>query len=213
MKKLTIAIVAGGKLDKRFLKEIIRADRIIGVDRGAAWLLEQGVTPSVAIGDFDSVTKKELRAIKKIVKDVREEPPHPKYATDLELALDYALGLKPREVIIFGGIGTRLDHTIAAVHFLEKFLEKGINGKIIDERNEIILIRGKHSVLGHSPYRYLSILPHTHKIVVSLTGFAYPLTRKELIRSTSRGISNEITGEEAWIEVHEGIALVIKSRD
>lgn len=207
---MNITIVAGGKLQKRFLSEI-QSNFIIGVDRGAAWLLKQKVIPDVAIGDFDSVTKRELLQIKQKVQKIIREPPHPKYKTDLELAVDYAIGLKPRSVIIFGGIGTRLDHTIAAVHLLEKLLEHGVNGKIIDERNEIELIQEIHKIVPS--HRYVSILPHSKKIVISLSGFAYPLTHMKLTRGTSRGISNEIIGDQAMIEVHEGIALVIKSRD
>lgn len=207
---MTVAIVAAGTLDKKLLKKIRTTDFIVGVDRGAAWLLKQKVIPNVAIGDFDSISKNELQIIKKNVKKVIVHP-QKKDATDLELAVDYAIKLKPKQVIIFGGIGTRLDHTIAAVHLLEKLLEKGINGKIIDEKNEIELIQQTHEVFpSHS---YVSILPHTKKIVVSLSGFAYPLSRKELVRSSSRGISNEVVGKKAVIEVHEGIALVIKSRD
>lgn len=204
---MNIAIVAGGKLLKQFLTEIQQADFIIGVDRGALWLLQQKITPDVAIGDFDSVTRKEFQKIKQKVKKVIEFSKK-KAATDLELAVDYAIKQKSERVIIFGGIGTRLDHTIAAVHLLEKLTT---SGKIIDSRNEIELVRKALHVFPS--HRYVSILPYTKKIVVSLSGFAYPLSRKELVRSTSRGISNEVVGKKAKIEVHEGIALVIKSRD
>lgn len=204
---MNIAIVAGGKLQKRFLGEIHKADFLIGVDRGALWLLQNNVIPDVAIGDFDSVTKKEFQKIKQKVKKVFEFEKE-KNATDLELAVDYAIGLKPKHVTIFGGVGTRLDHTIAAVHLLEKL---PTSGKIIDSRNEIQLVRKTLHIFPS--HRYVSILPHTKKIIVSLSGFVYPLSRKELVRSTSIGISNEVVGKKAVIEVHEGIALVIKSRD
>lgn len=208
---MNITIVAGGKLDKRSLKEITRADICIGVDRGAAWLLEHGVIPDVAIGDFDSVTQKDLQLIKQKVKKIIEFPKK-KDATDLELAVDYAIGLKPKEVVIFGGIGTRLDHTMAAVHILEKLLKKRIHGRVIDGKNKMTLVKDLHAV-SRSPHHYVSILPYTRSVVVSLSGFAYPLTRKRLIRGTSRGISNVVVEKSATIEVHEGIALVIKSRD
>lgn len=204
---MNIAIVAGGKLLKQFLTEIQQADFVIGVDRGALWLLQQKITPDVAIGDFDSVTKKEIQFIKQKVKKVIEFS-QKKDATDLELAVDYAIKKKPKHVTIFGGIGTRLDHTVAAVHLLEKLIT---SGKIIDSRNEIQLVRKTLHIFPS--HRYVSILPHTKKIIASLSGFSYPLKRKTLIRGTSRGISNEVIGKKAFIEVHEGIALVIKSRD
>ncbi|OGG24124.1 thiamine diphosphokinase [Candidatus Gottesmanbacteria bacterium RIFCSPLOWO2_01_FULL_43_11b] len=208
---MNIAIVAGGKLQKRFFKKIRSADKIIGVDRGALWLVANKILPDVAFGDFDSVTKKDLKIIKQKVKKVIKYP-QKKDATDLELAVDYAISLKPKKVVIFGGIGTRLDHTIAAVHLLEKFLKKGIAGNVIDGKNKMTLVKDSHAV-SRSPHHYVSILPFTPSIVISLSGFAYPLTRKRLIRGTSRGISNVVIEKSAIIEVHEGIALVIKSRD
>ena len=209
---MKIAIVAGGKLDKRFLKEISQADMRIGVDRGAWWLVQNKLTPDVALGDFDSVTKRQLQRMKTKVKKVLVFPPL-KDATDLELAVDYAIRLKPKEVIIFGGIGTRLDHTMAAVHLLEKLLNKRIKGAIVDEHNEIVLVKDFYRMDKKQQYRYLSLLPHTQSVVVSLSGFAYPLVGVQLKRGTSRGISNELTGKRATIKVHEGMALVIKSRD
>ncbi len=214
MKKngLTVAIIAGGVLDKSLIRQIRRAQKIIGVDRGARWLIKNKLTPDVALGDFDSVTKRELLLIKKKAKKVLMFSAQ-KDATDLELAVDYSFRLKPKEVIIFGGIGTRLDHTIAAVHMLEKFLSKGIKAAIVDERNEIILVKDSYRVNKKQQYRYLSLLPHTQSVTVSLSGFTYPLVGIQLKRGTSRGISNELKRKSATINVHKGIALVIKSRD
>lgn len=212
MKKNTIAIVAGGTLDKRFLPEIMRADMRIGVDRGAAWLLKQKVIPDVAIGDFDSVTKRELQSIKKKVKKVIEYP-QSKDATDLELAVDYATRFKPKRVVIFGGIGTRLDHTWAGIHLLLRLSSYNIYGYIVDNFNKIFIVRRELTVKPSKIFCYISIFPLIKDATVTLTGFRYPVERQTFIHGSTLGVSNEIVSESASITVHEGIVLVVKSRD
>ena len=56
---MKVAIVSGAP--KAWLDlEDIKSSFIIGVDRGALVLIEQGICPHLSIGDFDSVTESEL---------------------------------------------------------------------------------------------------------------------------------------------------------
>jgi thiamine pyrophosphokinase len=208
----TVAIVAGGILDKRFLREIMRADMRIGVDRGAAWLLKQKVIPDVAIGDFDSVTKRQLQSLKQKVKTVIEYPQN-KDATDLELAVDYAIGLKPKQVVIFGGIGTRFDHTWAGIHLLMRLSSYNIYGYIVDNFNEICIVRRVLRMKPLENFRYISIFPLIKNATVTLTGFRYPVERQTFMYGSTLGVSNEIIAKQARIEIHQGIVLVIRSKD
>lgn len=204
-----IAIVAGGKLAKQFLPDIAHGDYVIGVDRGAYWLIRNGIVPDVAIGDFDSVRSSELRAIKQKVKRVKIYPKAKDY-TDTELALTHAIKLRPREVVIYGAAGSRLDHVMATVYLLEKLGGKGL---IRDERNEVRLVCGQMTVLNDARYRYVSLLPVDEEIEVTLKGFHYNVSRAVIGRGVTRGVSNELTGEKGTITLHRGRALVIRSRD
>lgn len=206
-----ITIVGSGTLSEQFLKDIKKSGIVIGVDRGAAWLLDHGITPQVAIGDFDSVTKKELVHIKKSIKTV-EFYPADKDFTDMELAVQYALKQKPSEVVIYGGSGTRTDHTLGTFHLLEYFLNAGIAARLIDEHNEVRLLAGRKTIQKGS-FRYVSILPFSESATVSLIGFLYEVSRLPLTRGMTRGISNEFRGKKGMIEVHEGVVWVIQSKD
>lgn len=207
-----IAIVANGKLSKSFLNNIRRVDYVIGVDRGAYWLITNDVTPDIAIGDFDSVSTTELRVIRQKAKRI-EEHPKEKDFTDTELAVDHALSLKPKEVVIFGAIGRRLDHTLGNVYLLEKISEQGIAGIIRDRNNEVRIVSGRLLLNREPRYRYVSLLPITEVIEVSLTGFLYDVSRALIRRGETLGVSNEIKEKEAVIEIHCGKALVVRSRD
>lgn len=200
-----ILIFGNGELSKKFLQEIHEGDYVIGVDRAAYWLLEQVVTPDMAIGDFDSTTKKEMSSITKSIRIVKTYKPE-KDQTDLELAIHYADTLGPSEVVIFGATGTRLDHTLAALHLLHKHI-------LVDQNNRIRLIGCGKTIIKKASYRYVSILPYTKSITLSLTGFRYDLVKTKLIRGTTRGVSNEFVGRQAVIDLFAGKAWVVESND
>lgn len=196
-----ILIFGSGKLHKKFLREIQKDDYVIGVDRAAHWLLTHGVTPHVAIGDFDSATKSELDLIKKSIKLVKQYPSK-KDATDMELALRYARGI----TLVFGWSGNRLDHTLAALHLMGRHI-------LIDNKNRIRLAGRGKTIIEKASYRYVSILPYTKSIMLSLTGFKYNLNRKILNKGSSLGVSNEIVGKQGVIHIFSGRAWVIESND
>ena len=77
-----IALFAGGDLTA------VNRDfaLFVGVDRGAFYLLKQGLPLDLAVGDFDSVSDEELMHIKDRAKEVIQAQPE-KDDTDLELAV------------------------------------------------------------------------------------------------------------------------------
>lgn len=207
-----IVIVGGGTLSEQFLPEIKKANCVIGVDHGAAWLIAHGITPNIAIGDFDSVTKEEFARIKQSVKIVMVHPAEKDF-TDMELAVAEAIKLKPKKVIIYGGIGTRIDHTLGTMHLLERFLRAGVDVIIKNETNAMMLLDRQRTVQKNPEHRYISLLPYTDAATVSLRGFLYEASHLQLTRGMTRGISNEFVGDTGIIDVHEGIVLVIQSKD
>lgn len=184
-----------------FLREIRTGDYIIAVDRAAYWLLSHHVTPDIAVGDFDSASHEEFRLIKKFIKVIKQYPSI-KDKTDMELALSYARG----QTFIYGWSGTRLDHTLATLHMMKHHI-------LIDENNRIRLIGLGKTVIEKASYRYISVLPYTKSITLSLTGFTYNLTRKILTKGSSVGVSNEIIGKEGVLHVFSGKAWLIESND
>lgn len=209
---MNVAIVANGDLDERLLSDIGSADFVIGVDRGAYWLLQHGVIPQIAMGDFDSTSVRELGIIKRKVHDIRAFPSE-KDATDLELAIDHAISRKPKEVIIYGAVGSRFDHTLIAVNLLEKLLQKNIEAKMRDQYNELFLLQSRRTIYKSPKYKYASVVAYSPKAVVTLRGVLYPVTKHIFYRNSSLGVSNKIVGKQAEIIVHSGIVLVIQSRD
>src|SRR3989338_8261607 len=68
MKNCHVVIVGNGNITENFLKRVNSADFVISVDRATLYLIDRGVIPDIAIGDFDSVSLSELEIIKKKAK-------------------------------------------------------------------------------------------------------------------------------------------------
>ena len=48
---------------------------------------------------------------------------------------------------------------------------------------------------------------------ITLRGFKYPLTDKDIAIGTSLCISNELAADEAVITLQDGVLIVVESRD
>ena len=70
---------------------------------------------------------------------IKTVPTH-KDETDMELGLDFAVELGADDIVIFGGIGSRFDHTLANAHLLLRLLKKGVRARLVDEKNCVELI-------------------------------------------------------------------------
>ncbi len=213
---MNVLIVSGGNIEIKFLKKFLckNYEQIIAVDKGLESLYELNETPNYIVGDFDSLKKGILEFYKNKETKICNYEPEKDY-TDTELGLKLAISLKPEKITIIGGIGTRLDHTLANIHILKKCLEKNIKCEIIDSHNKIYLINSYVEIEKKNSYgKYFSIIPLTSKVEgITLKGFKYPLNNYTLEVGSSLGISNEIIEKSATIEISKGILIVIESKD
>lgn len=213
-----IIIFTGGSIDIDFLRQQDFSGKenvVICADHGLKAAHDLSLLPQFVVGDFDSAGK-ELLAEYEGRKDVTfvRFPPE-KDDTDTELALHMAMDMEPEEILIFGGFGTRLDHTLANIGLLKQPLERGIKAVLCDPYNKIRMVSGEYRIQKTEAFGdYVSILPFGKDAKgVTLAGFQYPLKDALMPQGCSLGVSNEIVEEEAVITVKEGILLVIESRD
>lgn len=207
-----ISIIAGGNVSVSLLSQMRDSDYIIGVDRGAYWLTKHSIIPDIALGDFDSVTSGEYRFVEKRVKKIIRYPSR-KDATDLELAVEYAVKVNPKKVWIFGAIGTRFDHSWAGIQLLTRLSSHNIYGYIVDNFNEISIVRRSLTLFPSKKFRYVSIFPLHGSAEVTLTGFRYTVSHHVFRSDSTLGVSNEIIETSARIIVHRGTVILIRSRD
>lgn len=211
-----IIIVSGGTIGDRahdILSESQLEDLLVGVDRGTLALIEHQFQPVYAFGDFDSVNSEEMALIESKVRQIRSFDAIDKDWTDTELAFHWALKQNPQQILLLGGTGTRLDHSLSNVFLLEAALEKGIDCRMIDEHNEVRLINRPCTIV-HGPYQYVSLLSLSDVSTgITLEGFQYPLHQATLFRGQSLGVSNVLIDETGTIMLESGLLLVIQSKD
>lgn len=188
----------------------------IGVDRGALHLVRMGIVPREAVGDFDSVSKREYATIVEaisIVDQYRAE----KNETDTELAVERAMKYHPNEIMLTGVTGGRLDHMESALHLLYRFQIKHptITFMIRNPLNEIRMLQsGVHEVLQNPQLPYVSFFPFGGTVHgLTLKGFKYETTEATLETGMTRFTSNELADGVCTISFREGICLMVRSTD
>ena len=210
-------IVCGGKIDKEFGLNEIKTDgidAIIATDSGMDFLYENGVTPDIIVGDFDSATKTVLEYFEGRGQTEIHRLNPVKDDTDTEYAIRLAIKHGARSIVVIGATGSRIDHVLGNISLLGIGLESGIDIRIIDANNRIRMADKPVTIEKSSQYgRFVSLIAVTDDNEVSLKGFKYPVTDYSFDRFTSLGISNEIIDDHAVIDIHRGKFIIIESKD
>ena len=207
-------IIAGGRLvDGKILMELfLKADLRVAADSGLQHLEDFGLIPDYLVGDIDSL--EDVTILDRLPESVKVMT-HPveKDKTDTEIAADLLIDSGCTEITILGGTGSRLDHTLSNIQLLRTIFNRGVNGRIIDDNNQIIYLPREYQIKGNKDC-YYSILPlGTEGIGVSLKGFHYPLDNVEIPFGSSLGISNYLEDNEGQIVVHHGEGILIRAKD
>lgn len=183
--------------------DIREGDLVIAADGGYRALTGHGAQPHLVVGDFDSLGY---------------VPPHPhivrhpvmKDDTDTGLALEEGWARGFRRFGIYGGLGGRLDHTLANLQLLAGLACRGGVGFLVGADTAITaLTRGR---LDFDPgyAGVVSVFCHGDRARgVTLTGLKYSLSGAELTGTVPLGVSNEFTGAPAAVAVEEGVLLVV----
>ncbi len=206
-----IVIFAGGVLrpGKAVDAAIAQADYVIAADGGAATALSYGCTPSIVVGDFDSLDPT-------LHEQLREQGIHliqaaiEKNETDTELAVQVAIEQGASAITLLGALGgARFDHTMANILLLADI--EAVPTRIIDGPSICWLLRGPGltTISGHVG-DLLSLLPLTPEASdIRTTGLYYPLHGETLYFGKPRGVSNVLTQEHAEVSLESGMLLII----
>jgi len=186
-------------------------DTLVAADGGYLHMKKLGIQPHLLIGDLDSLPAPEVETLRAAGVEL-EIFPREKDATDLELALARVAERGVQEIRVVAALGGRLDQTLANLGLLEMDELKGIDVRLDDGHEEILIIRSKSSVTG-TPGDTLSLLSMEGCTKgITTQGLKYPLKGETLCPSRSRGISNVMLETEAVIEVRTGALLCIHTR-
>ena len=185
------------------------ADYIIAADGGQNRAREFGLQPDCVIGDFDSTTLNEDFDCLYITY------PAEKDLTDTEAALTHALEKGCRNVILLGGMGGRLDHTMGNIGLLDKYYNSFDHMEFIDGKNKMELLKNSGRTLKRDArYKYFGLVSlNAEASGINIRGAKYELTGASLERASTLGVSNEFSEDTVEIYVREGTLLIVRSAD
>ena len=176
-----LILVGGGDIDLPQLQGFAESYPIVAVDGGISSVLAAGLSPSLLLGDFDSIQPAD------IPDDVPMVHITDQYSTDFEKAL--AVVSAPL-LLGFGFLGKRLDHSLAALHALAgQYAKTPI--VLIDPHDAVICCRGAIELDLPASAR-CSIWPITTQQFSKSTGLRWPLDGLNLAVGQELGTSNQV---------------------
>ena len=209
MRCVIITAVCEGGLTSCYHPE--EDDFILCADHGWKLALDEGITPDAVISDFDSYEGSDLP-----VKCVMRHPVE-KDDTDTMLCVKYALEHGMKDILIIGGIGGRLDHTVANLQTLLYASVRGARIEMRDGNSRLHMLSAPHFTeitLPACEGYTLSVFAVGGKCKgISERGVYYKIADTDLTPDFPLGVSNKITADKAHISIREGNLLIVESRD
>ena len=179
----------------------------IGADAGALHLAQKGIHMVLALGDYDSAGSESVELIRRY-SDEMITLPVMKDDSDSEAAIRRAAAMGYKKILVYGGLGGRIDHEIVNLRLAYAYP----GTVLIDQMNRIeALTEGTHTIKKDT-YSYVSFFAW-QEAEITLRGMKYPLDHAVIGFEDLYTLSNEILDEQGTVTVHRGRILMICSRD
>ena len=183
-------------------------DFILCADGGYDYAKAAGIIPDMLIGDLDSITAPNDPAIETLIFPAEKDD------TDTGICLQTALEKGYKDILIIGGLGGRLDHTMSNIQLITGKCHLTHRITIRDKSNSCTVITDGSVTLPYIENQYVSIFSMSEESAgVTTSGLKYPLDDAVMVYGSTLGTSNEIVGDSATISVKEGRLLIITSME
>ncbi len=182
--------------------ELTVNDLVIAADSGVINAEKLNISPDFIIGDFDSLGYTPTNANTII---------HPVEKDDTDTMLAVKLGLEQgyKSFRVFGGIGGRLDHTVANIQTASYIAENGGNAVFYGSNENLTVIKNNQITFDKENKGNISIFALEDCINVNIKGLFYELSNGCLSENFPLGTSNKFINKDATISVEEGKLLII----
>ena len=180
--------------------------RVIAADAGILHAAPLGLAPELWVGDFNSVPAELRDAFPEVERRVF---PADKDRTDGEIAIDAALALGARSLVMAGAFGgPRADHAFLHLTAAVRLAEAGIDVVLTSGPQEGVPLRPGRTAFDYAQGTPFSIIAFTELSGLSLAGAKWPLTAIDVPFGSSLTISNAVSGR-LTAELGRGRAMLI----
>lgn len=204
-RKKTRCVVVGAMECESDFGWLCEEDYVILADGGYRY--NKKLNYNLIIGDFDSLgfIPDEENVMQYLVQ---------KDDTDMMLAVKAGLERGYEDFLLLGGIGGRLDHTIANIQTLAYLKSLGKRAKMIGEGQQIELLKNETCTIPCRERGLVSVFAYGGMARdVSIEGLLYEARHVDLTVEFPLGVSNHWNGKDARISVRQGSLLLILTDD
>lgn len=178
-------------------------DLVIAADKGYEALEAYGVPPDLVVGDFDSLGHRPSHPNVIQLPQVKDD-------TDMVYALRAGLERGYRRFVLLGGVGGRLEHTLANLQALAWLTAQGARGILAGEGTVATALRNETMTFPAGLSGFLSVFCLSGQAEgVTLKNLKYELTEHTLTADFPLGVSNEFREEAAVVSVARGTLLAL----
>ncbi len=202
---------SGTMLDRTFedLRNSGDKHMIVAADGGARLAKKLDFAIDLLIGDMDSLTEDDLKAIDASGAEIKRVSPE-KDETDLELALKIVIERGVNWIRIIGATGGRLDQLLGNVHLLTLPYLCDVDVRLIAGEQETRLLSAGEHVINGNEGDTVSLLPIGGDVLnIKTENLQYPLNGEPLFFGPARGISNVMLADSARVTFDAGRLLLI----
>jgi len=198
-------------VDQNLLSRLAKNSVLIGVDGGLNYIIQAGLCPDWAIGDFDSVQPGLLKKLSSRTKILHF--PVEKDYTDIELALKLTRIYRPRQINVLGLTGgDRFDHQVVNCSMLSNLALTGCVVKAWSGSQRMVFTSG-FSILHGNQGRHFSVLALSGVASIKISGAKYSVSNLKLLPGSGIGLGNKIVGKQALILVKSGVICTSQWKD
>ena len=181
----------------------------IAADSGIDHAKRLGLTPDVVVGDLDSVSVEGLAWVTDLGVPIHRYPTD-KDQTDLEIALDTAVGSGHPRILVIALGGGRLDHLLANYSVLGDRRYAAAHVDALDGTALVSVVHDQRTLEGRSGELVSLVAINGDATMVTTTGLQYPLEGETLPAGASRGVSNVFSGTHATVQIGGGTLLAVQ---
>lgn len=178
-------------------------DYVIAADGGFSHVEALGLRADLVLGDFDSLGR---------VPDHPNLRRHPAVKDDTDMLLAARTGdeMGFGTFVLLGGMGGRLDHTLANLQTLVWLSRRGRRAFLVGEGTAAAAVTNGTLRFAAREKGVISVFCAGEAAAgVWLTGLKYPLENAVLTCDMPLGVSNEFIGGESAVTVGEGTLLAL----
>lgn len=198
----TTIILADGEFPTKpeTLTYLTNASTIVCCDGAIRHLEKLDITPTVIVGDLDTITPDEKNKYRKILHQVENQN-----TNDLTKAMQWCLDHQIEEVVVIGATGKREDHTLGNIGLLLEHCHK-IKWAFISNYGWFIPLKTSARIKAYEGQQ-ISIFNFSGNHPITSDGLRYPLKDRVLTRPWE-GTLNEAIGDSFSLYFNQGEVVV-----